>query len=174
MARAFAEITFTPAVKSAQQRYGSREANQGFERTQDRRDQLGRHEAEFVSSLNGFYQATVGENGWPYVQFRGGPPGFLKVLDEKTIGYADFRGNRQYLSVGNLGANPRVALIFMDYQNRRRIKIWGTARIVELGDDPALIASLTVADYKATVERGVIITVEAYEWNCPQHIGVQA
>lgn len=170
MPRAFAEITFTPTVKAAQLRYGSREANLGFEQAEDRRDRLGPAEAAFVQERDGFYQATVSENHWPYVQFRGGPIGFLKVLDEKTLGYADFRGNRQYLTVGNLDANPRIALILMDYPNRTRLKIWGTVRVVDEQDDPELIARLEVPSYRARVERGVLIRVEAYEWNCPQHI----
>lgn len=170
MPRAFAEITFTPTVKAAQLRYGSREANLGFEHAQDRRDRLGADEAAFIHQRDGFYQATVSENHWPYVQFRGGPAGFLKVLDDRTIGYADFRGNRQYLSVGNLAANSRIALILMDYPNRARLKLWGTARIVHAQDDAETIARLEVPSYRARVERGILITIEAYEWNCPQHI----
>src|SRR5829696_1473834 len=123
MARAFAEITFTPSVRVAQSRYGSRAANAGFEHAEERRDILTKREAEFIHGRDGFYQASVSETGWPYVQFRGGPQGFLKVLDERTIGYADFRGNVQYISAGNIAADGRVALILMDYPNRRRLKI---------------------------------------------------
>ena len=170
MARKFAEITFTPSVKAAQTRYGSRAANEGFELAEDSGDTLGEVEAEFVEARDGFYQATVNENGWPYVQFRGGPAGFLKVLDERTIGYADFRGNIQYLSVGNLNANDRIALILMDYANRRRLKIWARVRIVHRDEDPALLARLEVPTYRARVERAVVMTIEAVDWNCPQHI----
>ncbi|SOD91659.1 2Fe-2S iron-sulfur cluster-binding protein [Caenispirillum bisanense] len=170
MARAFADITFTPSVKAAQARYGSRAANEGFERAADRGAVLTAREAEFIAARDGFYQATVGETGWPYVQFRGGPPGFLKVLDERTLGYADFRGNVQYISTGNIEADGRVALILMDYANRRRLKIWARARIVHESDDRALLARLEIPTYRARVERAVVLTVEALDWNCPQHI----
>lgn len=166
----FAKIMFTPSVKAAQTRYGSRAANERFELTDDPGDTLGPVEAAFVEARDGFYQATVNEQGWPYVQFRGGPPGFLKVLDGRTIGYADFRGNIQYLSVGNLADNERIALILMDYANRRRLKIWARARIVHHDDDPELLARLEVPTYRARVERAVVMTIEAIEWNCPQHI----
>ena len=136
----------------------------------DRRDSLGPAEASFIVERDGFYQATVSETGWPYVQFRGGPGGFLKVLDEKTIAYADFRGNRQYVSTGNLTGNDRVALILMDYPNQRRLKLWGRARTVEASDDPELVAALHDETYRARPERAVVITVEAFDWNCPQHI----
>ena len=170
MAKRFAEITFTPSVKAAQTRYGSRAANEGFELSPDPGDTLGPAETAFIEARDGFYQATVNEDGWPYVQFRGGPAGFLKVLDERTIGYADFRGNIQYLSVGNLNANDRIALILMDYPNRRRLKIWARARIVHHDEDPDLLARLEVPTYRARVERAVVMTIEAIEWNCPQHI----
>ena len=127
-------------------------------------------EFDFIGERDSFYQATVSETGWPYVQHRGGPKGFLKVLDEHTLGFADFRGNRQYLSVGNLNANDRIAMILMDYPNRIRLKIWGRARIVHDHEDPELIARLEVPSYRARVERGIVIHVEASEWNCPLHI----
>jgi len=170
MPRAFADISFTPSVKAAQARYGSRENNRGFELAEDPRNALHAHEIEFIASRDSFYQATVSETGWPYVQHRGGPAGFLRVLDARTIGYADFRGNLQYLSVGNLNANDRVSLILMDYANRRRLKLWGHARIVHEEDAPALLAQLGVSGYRGQVERGVLIHIEAIEWNCPQHI----
>ncbi|TAN67165.1 MAG: 2Fe-2S iron-sulfur cluster binding domain-containing protein [Methylobacter sp.] len=170
MANAFAEITFTPSVKAAQSLYGSRQANQGFELSEDARNKLAEREIEFIAERDSFYQATVSESGWPYVQHRGGPAGFLKVLDERTIGFADFRGNKQYLSVGNLNANDCISLILMDYPNRRRLKIWGRARIVHENEEPELIAQLEVPSYRARVERGIVIQVEAYDWNCPQHI----
>jgi predicted pyridoxine 5'-phosphate oxidase superfamily flavin-nucleotide-binding protein len=170
MARAFAEIAFTPSVKAAQSRYGSRRANERIEAAEDRADELTTAEVEFIAARDSFYQATVSETGWPYVQFRGGPPGFLKVIDPKTIGYADFRGNVQYVSVGNLNADGRIALILMDYPNRQRLKIWGNARIVHEADEPTLLTSLRVEGYQARVERAVIISVAAFDWNCPQHI----
>ncbi|WP_134500649.1 2Fe-2S iron-sulfur cluster-binding protein [Microvirga pakistanensis] len=170
MVRAFAEITFTPSVKAAQARYGSRAANEGFEHAEERRDILTDREAEFIAAHDGFYQASVSETGWPYVQFRGGPKGFLKVLDERTIGYADFRGNVQYISAGNIAADGRVALILMDYPNRRRLKIWGRARIVHQDEDPELLARLEIPTYRARVERAIVMTIKAFDWNCPQHI----
>ncbi|MEM7429348.1 MAG: pyridoxamine 5'-phosphate oxidase family protein [Pseudomonadota bacterium] len=171
MARAFAEIAFTPEVREYQTALGSADSYAKFLGAEaDRRDTLGPEEAGFIQERDGFYQATVSETGWPYVQFRGGPAGFLKVLDEKTIAYADFRGNRQYLSAGNLSANDRVSLILMDYPNRRRLKIWGRARLVETADDPELTTALHDEGYRARPERAVIIAVEALDWNCPQHI----
>ena len=170
MATAFADIAFTPSVKAAQNRYGSREANSRFELADDPGFGITEQEIEFIGERDSFYQATVSETGWPYVQHRGGPKGFLKVLDEHTLGFADFRGNRQYLSVGNLNANDRIAMILMDYPNRIRLKIWGRARIVHDHEDPELIARLEVPSYRARVERGIVIHVEACEWNCPLHI----
>jgi ferredoxin-NADP reductase/predicted pyridoxine 5'-phosphate oxidase superfamily flavin-nucleotide-binding protein len=170
MPNAFATISFTESVKAAQTRYGSREGNLGFELAEDPKNELGEFEAEFIAARDSFYQATISENGWPYVQHRGGPKGFLKMLDSRTIGFADFRGNRQYISVGNLNANPRISIILMDYPNRRRLKIWGTTRVIHQSEEPELIARLEVPSYRARVERGIVIQVEAIEWNCPQHI----
>lgn len=170
MATAFAELTFTPSVKAAQGFYGSREKNSRFELAEEKRNQLTEAEADFIGERDSFYQATVSESGWPYIQHRGGIKGFLKVLDDRTIGFADFRGNVQYLSVGNLNANDRISLILMDYPNKQRLKIWGRARIVHKTDDPGLMAKLALPTYKAKVERGVIIHIEALDWNCPQHI----
>jgi len=170
MSRAFSDIAFTPAVRELQTRMGSRAKYEGFDRATDRRDHLTQREVEFIQHSDHFFQATVGETGWPYVQHRGGPVGFLKVLDDRTIGYADFRGNVQYISVGNLTGDDRVSLILMDYANKRRLKILGRARTVDAADDPGLIARVTVPGYAATVERVVVISVEAWDWNCPQHI----
>ena len=170
MPRAFTTISFTPSVKAAQTRHGSREAYRSAELAEDPRNQITDAEAAFLAERDSFYMATVSDGGWPYVQHRGGPAGFLKVLDARTIGFADFRGNRQYLSVGNLADNDRVSLILMDYANRRRLKLWGRARIVEEIDNPELIAQLEVPTYRARVERGIVIQVEALDWNCPQHI----
>ena len=170
MSRAYADIAFTPAVRALQTRAGSRSAYARLDRHEDRRDHLGAMEAEFIAARDSFYQATVSETGWPYVQFRGGLAGFLKVLDAKTLGYADFRGNVQYISVGNLAGNDRVAVILMDYAHRTRLKLFGRARLVTKDQEPELMARLVVPDYRGKVERGVIITVEGYDWNCPQHI----
>lgn len=170
MSRAFADIAFTPSVRAAQARYGSCEANAGLEAAGDRQDEITDFEREFIEERDGFYMATVSESGWPYVQFRGGPPGFLKVIDRKTLGFADFRGNVQYLSVGNLGAGGRVMLFLMDYAERRRLKLWGRATVVGCDEDAARVAALQVPGYKARVERAIVIHVEAIDWNCPQHI----
>lgn len=170
MPRAFADISFTDSVKAAQSLYGSREENRSFELEEDPRNSLGADEAKFIQERDSFYQASVGENGWPYVQHRGGAIGFVKVLDSQNIGYVDFRGNSQYISVGNLNADCRISLIFMDYANGRRLKIWGRASIVHENEDPELVALLKDPNYRAYVERAVTIHVEAYEWNCPQHI----
>lgn len=170
MARAFADITFTESVKAAQVRYGSREQNRHFEQADDVRNTIGERERQFIETRDSFYQATLGENGWPYVQHRGGPAGFLTVLNERTFGYADFRGNLQYISVGNINNDDRVSLILMDYLNRRRLKIWGHARIIHSHDDPELLELIQKPGYNAKVERGVLIQVAALEWNCPQHI----
>lgn len=171
MARAFAEIAFTPRVLAEQAQQGSAAGYAKFLGADaEPRDRLTPAEAAFIAQRDGFYQATVSETGWPYVQFRGGPRGFLKALDERTLAYADFRGNRQYLSVGNLKGDGRVALILVDYPNRRRLKVWGHARIVEAADDPDLVAGLHDPAYAAKPERAVVIAVAAFDWNCPQHL----
>lgn len=170
MARAFAKIAFTSKVREVQARMGSREVNRGFELGDVEGLELGPNEIDFILSRDSCYQGTVSETGWPYVQHRGGPAGFIKVLDRRTIGYADFSGNRQYISVGNLTHDDRVSLFLMDYPGQRRLKIWGRARVVEENDEPELIAQLECPDYRARVERGVVITVDAFDWNCPKHI----
>lgn len=170
MSRAYFDIAFTPAVREVQARMGSRERYAPLDNAADGADPLTEREAVFIEARDGFYQATISETGWPYVQFRGGPAGFLKVLDAKTLGYADFRGNVQYISAGNLLVNDRIALILMDYANQRRLKLMGRARLVDVRDNPALIERLRVPDYRAKIERAVLIAVEGHDWNCPQHI----
>lgn len=170
MSRAYSDLAFTPTVRAMQSRMGSRAAYSALDRSEDRRDALTEREADFIAARDGFYQATVSETGWPYLQFRGGPAGFLKVLDAKTIAYADFRGNRQYISVGNLQGNERVALFLMDYAEQRRLKLLGRVRLVEAAEDPALMQRLAVPGYEARLERAFVITIEAWDWNCPQHI----
>lgn len=129
MGHRFSEIAFTPAVKSAQERSGSRRGYERFEQGGAHHDRLGVQEAAFIGGTDSFYMATVGETGWPYIQHRGGAPGFVRILGEKTIGFADFAGNRQYISLGNLRSNDRVALFFMDYANQTRLKLLGRARL---------------------------------------------
>jgi len=170
MARAFAQIAFTPNVQSAQTRMGSRTAYRSAELGAPEVVALGAYETAFIEARDSFYQGTVGENGWPYVQHRGGPAGFLKVLGPSLIGYADFSGNRQYISVGNLEGDDRVSLFLMDYAGQQRLKIWGRARLIDEDAEPELFARLESPSYRAPVERGVVINVEAFDWNCPKHI----
>jgi uncharacterized protein len=170
MSHRFADIAFTPTVKQVQERQGSRRA---YARNEDVAEpfnqKLTEAEAQFIAARDSFYMASVGETGWPYIQHRGGPPGFVRVLDETTIGFADFRGNRQYISTGNLLTNDRVALFFMDYPNRTRLKLLGRARVVG-PEEPDLLEKLAVPDYRATIERGIVISIAGFDWNCPQHI----
>ncbi|MEO0772002.1 MAG: pyridoxamine 5'-phosphate oxidase family protein [Pseudomonadota bacterium] len=171
MVQAFYETLFTDAVRQMQKDEGTaRMYARHLADDAPRKDRLGPDEDHFLRLRDGFYQATVSENGWPYVQFRGGPRGFLKVLDDQTIAYADFRGNRQYISDGNLKGDDRIAIIATDYPNSARIKILGRAR---LSDDESLIERLRDPDYRGHVERAVVIAVEAFDWNCPQHLPVR-
>lgn len=170
MARAFAKISFTPDVKTVQTEMGSRHAYASVELGETEIPALGAEERAFIAERDSFYLATVSQTGWPYVQHRGGPVGFLKVLDDRTLGYADFSGNRQYISVGNLRGDNRVSLFLMDYPGRQRLKIWGRARVVSQQAEPELLAKLEVSDFRAPVERGIVIEVEAYDWNCPKYI----
>lgn len=162
------DIAFTPAVKAQQEALGSRDIYEKRTATRDWADTITEDLARFVAERDSFYMATVSEDGHPYIQHRGGPRGFLRVLDEKTLGFADFSGNRQYISLGNLDTNDRVHLFMMDYAHKRRIKLWGRARVVM--DDPALIERLAVPEYRGRAERAFLITVEAWDVNCPQHI----
>ena len=170
MARNFTEIAFTPSVRREQERNQSRTQYARVEASNLEFNQLTDRDRRFIEEQDTFFMATVGENGWPYIQHRGGPKGFLKVLDERTLGFADYRGNRQYISVGNLRADDRVALILIDFVNRRRLKLWARARVVDLNDHPGLIARLEDPDYDAKVERAIVLHIEALDWNCPQHI----
>ena len=171
MPRAFSELAFTPSVRQIQSEMGSAQTYEKFLSPEvTGGNQFGPDEVEFISRMDSFYQATVSETGWPYVQYRGGPPGFLKVLDDATLAYADFRGNRQYISVGNLTQNNRIALILMDYANKARMKVLGEVSLVSAENDPDLIASLHHPDYKARPERAFVISLKGFDWNCPQHI----
>lgn len=170
MTHRFLEIATTPAVKTAQEAQGSRRAYARQEQGAPHNDRLGEAEAAFIAARDSFYLASVSETGWPYLQHRGGPAGFLRVLDETTLGFADLRGNRQYLSLGNLTADDRLCLFLMDYGRRARLKIFGRARFHDLSAEPELARRLIVPGYPAVPERGVTIAVEAFDWNCPQHI----
>lgn len=167
--RAFtSDVAFTPAVKEIQRRKGSRASYARMERAGGFETEIGPDLAAFIAAQTSFFLATASAAGQPYVQHRGGPPGFLVVLDSRRLGFADFAGNRQYVSIGNLAENPKVQLFLVDFAERRRIKIWGEARLVE--DDPALLARLMPAGYGARPERAIVIDVAAWDANCPQHI----
>ena len=169
MGHQFAQIAFTDTVKNVQLEHHSRAGYAGIEQGEDFNFLLTAQETDFISERDSFYMASVSETNWPYVQHRGGPAGFVKLIDPQTIGFADFRGNRQYVSTGNFRNNNRVSIIFMDYANRRRLKLLG--RITEVADsDLETLASLESSEYRAVVERGFLIHVEAFDWNCPQHI----
>jgi predicted pyridoxine 5'-phosphate oxidase superfamily flavin-nucleotide-binding protein len=173
MSRHYAGMAFTPAVQEVQEQHGSADfytakAERG--RAVPGLDALGARERSYLEERDGMYLASVGETGWPYVQFRGGPAGFIRVLDEHTIGWADFRGNLQYVSTGNIGSTDKVSIIAMDYAHQNRLKLFGTARIIRREDDPETVEALTVEGYPGIVERAVLVTVEAFDWNCPQHI----
>ena len=168
MTRIVSDIAFTPAVKTEQERLGSRKAYARMEQKGGWNDTVTDKLADFLAARDSLYLATASADGQPYIQHRGGPPGFIKVLDEKTIAFADFSGNRQYISTGNLSENDRAYIFLMDYPNRRRFKLWGRARIVE--DDPALLERLADPDYGAVPERAIVFEIAAWDWNCPQHI----
>ena len=161
------DIAFTPAVKAVQERKGSRRGYARMEQKGGWNDTVGDDLAQFIGERDSFYLATASADGQPYIQHRGGKPGFLKVLDDKTLAFADFRGNRQYITAGNLEENDKAYIFLMDYPNRRRIKIWGEARV---SADPELMARLTDADYDAIPEQAIVFEVTAWDVNCPQHI----
>ena len=161
------DIAFTPAVKDIQERKGSRRGYSKMEEKGGWQDTITEDLAQFIGERDSFYLGTANADGQPYIQHRGGKPGFLKVVDEKTLAFADFRGNRQYITAGNLSENGKAYLFLMDYPNRRRIKIWGRARVTE---DSELMARLTDADYDAVPEQAVVFEITAWDVNCPQHI----
>ena len=172
MREQYNSIAFTPSVAAEQERYGSRMAYARQAVLQDGAETggMGRDEADFLAQQDGFYLATVSETGWPYVQYRGGPLGFLKVLDPRTLGWADFRGNRQYISMGNAANNARASIIVMDYARRARVKFFGTMSVEDVRDDQSRADALKVPGYKGIVERAIRFDVAAFDWNCPQHI----
>lgn len=169
MAYGFLDIAITPSVRAVQAGLGVDRLWANFEGDRDF-DRFTENEVAFIAARDSFYMATVSETGWPYIQHRGGPSGFLKVIDETTLAFADHRGNRQYISVGNLAANDRVALILMDYARRARLKIYAHAEVVALGADSVLAARTAELSYKGKPERLVKLHLEAFDWNCPQHI----
>ena len=167
MAEKFLELLFTPSVAKAQEHYfGHSGAMPGGAA----RDALTDDEAQFIAARDSFYMSTVSESGWPYVQHRGGNPGFLHVVNPMTLAFADYKGNRQMLSTGNLAANDRVCLFLMDYPQRTRLKILGHARIADARQHPELVARLAMPDVQRIVERVFLIDVVSFDWNCPKHI----
>jgi predicted pyridoxine 5'-phosphate oxidase superfamily flavin-nucleotide-binding protein len=171
MGRRFQELAFTPRVKDRQLQHGSRRQYERMEQSSPLGNALGPAEQAFIQNRDSFYMASVSETGWPYVQHRGGPRGFVHVIDPGLIGFADLRGNKQYVSLGNLEHDSRVALFFMDYPHQTRLKVLGRVEIHENdAEAPALIESLRPADKSSVTERAILIHVEASDWNCPQHI----
>ena len=169
MANGFLSIATTPSVLAAQSENGSAGLYDKVG-THRRSDRFGDAEAAFIADRDSFYMASVSESGWPYVQHRGGPPGFLKLLDETTLAFPDFRGNRQYISLGNVTANDRVAIILMEYTRRRRLKLYARIEARDLTADPELASRLVLNDYRGVPERAFLLHLEAFDWNCPQHI----
>jgi predicted pyridoxine 5'-phosphate oxidase superfamily flavin-nucleotide-binding protein len=169
MAKNYASLAFTDRVKSLQRKYGSRPT---YELVEKRSTATGLTDAEeeFISNRDSFYMATIGENGFPYIQHRGGPKGFVTVINPTTIAFIDFSGNKQYITVGNLATQSKVALIMMDYPAQTRLKIYAQAEIIEFNARPDLWRSLSLENYKARPERIILLHIEAYDWNCPQHI----
>jgi uncharacterized protein len=162
------DVAFTPAVKEVQERRGSRQSYAKMEARGGFRTAVTPDLAAFLGAVRSFYLATASADGQPYVQHRGGPPGFLRVIDAHTLGFADFKGNRQYITTGNLAENPRAYIFVMDYAQRHRVKLWGRARVVE--DDAALLARLWPEGYTARPEQIILFEIEAWDTNCPQHI----
>jgi len=170
MGRSFARIAFTPLVKKQQAFHGSRLQYERVEQSSRVCDAFTEAEREFILSRDSFYMATVSETGWPYIQHRGGEPGFLHVIDDRTIAFADYRGNKQYISIGNLEHDDRVALFLMDYPTQSRLKILGHAEVREGADAQQLIGELSEPRVRALVERALVIRIEAFDWNCQQYI----
>lgn len=169
MTQAFLDIAVTPSVRAVQQSMGTE--NLWRDRgTGDAHERLRERETAFIAARDSFFMATVSESGWPYVQHRGGPPGFLKILDDRTLAFADFRGNRQYISTGNLAVDDRACLFLIDYARRARLKIFADVEVVSLETDPALTELVIDPAYRAKVERILKLRIAAFDWNCPQHI----
>jgi predicted pyridoxine 5'-phosphate oxidase superfamily flavin-nucleotide-binding protein len=166
----FGSLIFTPLVKKLQERYGSRRQYERMEKLSAPQDRFTEFEKDFVAGRDSFYMATIGETGWPYVQHRGGPRGFLRVIDDQTLAFADFRGNKQYISTGNLQNDDRVALIMVDYPRQARLKILGRVEIFEGAEATEWLERVRIPGEKTVVERVFVIHMEAYDWNCPQHI----
>jgi len=170
MARHYAAIAFGENVKKEQERYGSRRANRRQETSLSPDDELGTEEIAFLAARDTIYLATIGDTGWPYVQLRGGPVGFIHALDRKTLAFADFRGNTQLVSVGNARGDNRAAVIAVDYPQGERLKLFARLEVRDAADEPDLVKAVSHPEYPGRVERIIILHVEAFDWNCPQHI----
>jgi predicted pyridoxine 5'-phosphate oxidase superfamily flavin-nucleotide-binding protein len=170
MAYSFGSLVFTPTIKAMQERYGSRPAYAKRETSAFVAEPIGPSGAQFLAECDSFYMASVGESGWPYVQHRGGPKGFLKVIDDRTIAFTDYQGNKQYISTGNLMTEDRIALILVDYPRQARLKILGQVKIFEGAEAREWTERLREPGYDAVIERVFVISVEASDWNCQQHI----
>ncbi|BAU12340.1 putative FMN-binding pyridoxamine 5'-phosphate oxidase [Leptolyngbya sp. NIES-3755] len=171
MPRKFGEIAFTPEVQAAQQQRGSRQTYERYIANGPATDTIDAKMEALIAQLDGFYLGTVSSNGYPYIQFRGGSPGFLKVIDEKMLAFPDFKGNVQYITVGNLDREAKAFLFLMNYRHQERLKIWGRAKYVE--NDTALIEQVQIRGYRAEIERVILFEVEACSWNCSQHIPIR-
>ncbi|RFZ90999.1 pyridoxamine 5'-phosphate oxidase family protein [Mucilaginibacter conchicola] len=165
----YGQLAFSDAAKALQEQFGSRRAYEQMEK-RNVVDGLTDNEIGFINNQDHFYMASYGENGYPYIQHRGGPKGFVKVLNAQTLAFVDFAGNRQYISAGNIETNPNVSLIMISYPHRARLKLYAKTRIVELNEEPELFEQIDPADYKHHPERMMVLDVQAYDWNCPQHI----
>jgi predicted pyridoxine 5'-phosphate oxidase superfamily flavin-nucleotide-binding protein len=170
MAKHFMEFAFTDSVKKVQEQYGTRAPYQKMEDKSNFRNSLTWQEKSYIKGRDSFYLSSVGENGWPYMQFRGGPKGFLKTIDENTLAFADFRGNGQYISTGNFNSTKKTMLFLMDYTKQQRLKIWAEAEVLHAADHPELFKQVSIPGYEAIVERIFLFKVQAFDWNCPQHI----
>jgi uncharacterized protein len=168
MAQIASDIAFTPSVKAEQARHGSRNQYERMERLKGWPTTVTPDLAAFIADARSFYLATASADGQPYIQHRGGPVGFLKILDDKTLAFADYGGNKQYITIGNLAENPKAYIFIMDYVHQRRVKLWGTAKVVE--GDQELLSKLSDPGYRASPERAIVFTLEAWDRNCPQHI----
>jgi len=167
MTRAFTQLSFSPAVKAAQASYGARDHGLRLEQKEPANDRLTDDLMKFIAGADSFFIATASRDGWPHVQHRGGPAGFLKILDDRTLAFADYAGNKQYITVGNLSENDRVLLFLIDYERGRRLKVWGRSRAID--DDPILLGRVRDPDYPAKAERVIRIDVMAFDLNCRQH-----
>lgn len=170
MTQNFTKFAFTEPVRKEQEHYGTRAAYERMEKKEGFRNQLTWQEKSYIKGRDNFYVASVGENGWPYMQYRGGPKGFLKVVGENRLAYADFRGNGQYITTGNFKASKKAVLFLMDYTRQQRLKIWVEAKVLDAGEEPELLKKVFSPKYDARVERIIVFQVLAFDWNCPQHI----